>query len=380
MSNGAFRDFYRGKTVLVTGHTGFKGSWLALWLTELGAEVVGVALDPPTEPNHFRAANLASRLTHVHADVRDTELLEGILAEHRPDVVFHLAAQAVVRQSFVEPRRTFDVNVMGTVSVLDAASRCDTVRGAVVVTSDKCYRNTGDDRAYVETDQLGGQDPYSASKACAELVAAVYQGSRLQGGSRPTLPVATARAGNVIGGGDWASYRVVPDTVRAITTASDIVLRLPDATRPWQHVLEPLSGYLWLGTLLSEAPPRYAAAWNFGPHDTRLLTVSEIVSRILDLWAPMNTRLVVERDESGMEALRLVLDWQKARNELSWQATWRIEEALSATVEWYRHFYEHPGDDICPLSVRQVRAFTDSARRRGVAWAVASSRSPSSST
>lgn len=370
MTGGTFRDFYRGKTVLVTGHTGFKGSWLAIWLRELGAEVVGVALDPPTEPNHFGAARLAARMTHVHCDVRDIERVEAIFAEHRPEVVFHLAAQAVVRRSFVEPRRTFDVNVMGTVNILEAARRCDTVRGVVVVTSDKCYRNVGGDRAYQESDELGGQDPYSASKACAELVAAVYQDSRFQeGASSRTLPIASVRAGNVIGGGDWASYRIVPDTVRAITTDTDVILRLPDATRPWQHVLEPLSGYLWLGALLTEAPQRYASAWNFGPRDARLLTVGEIVSRVLDLWSPAKTRLIVERDESGMEALRLVLDWRKARSELSWQATWDVEEALKATVEWYRQFYECTGDDVYPFSVRQIQAFTDSARRRGVAWA-----------
>jgi CDP-glucose 4,6-dehydratase len=340
MTEGAFRNFYRGKTVLVTGHTGFKGSWLTIWLRELGAKVVGVALDPPTEPNHFSTARLSSRMTHVESDVRDMKRLQAIFAEHRPEVVFHLAAQAVVRRSFVEPRRTFEVNVMGTVNVLDASARCETVRGVVMVTSDKCYRNVGGDQAYREGDELGGLDPYGASKACAELVTAVYQDSRFQeASSGRALAIASVRAGNVIGGGDWASYRIIPDTVRAITTGTDVFLRLPGATRPWQHVLEPLSGYLWLGALLIEAPEHYASAWNFAPRDPRLLTVGEIVTRVLELWSPDRTRLVVEQDDSGIEALRLVLDWQKARTALNWEATWDVDEALKATVEWYRRVY-----------------------------------------
>jgi len=364
--------FYGGKTVLVTGHTGFKGSWLATWLTHLGARVVGYALPPPTEPSHFEACRLATRVVHVDGDVRDYEALERACREHRPEIVLHLAAQSLVRRAFAEPRLTFEVNLMGTVNVLEAARRTESVAAVVAVTSDKCYRNVGWEWGYREADPLGGHEAYGASKACAEIAAEAYRDPRFQRASAPgrSLPIASARAGNLLGGGDWAADRVVPDTVRAITAGTDLVLRSPEAVRPWQHVLESLSGYLWLGVLLASDGARYGAPWNFGPEKGPELTVVQVVQGLLERWPAPATRIRVERDESGAEAARLRLDSSRASHHLGWGPSWEIGRALDATVEWYRRFYDDPrGDAMYAHSVEQVEAYTAAAGARGLRWA-----------
>jgi CDP-glucose 4,6-dehydratase len=367
-----FGDFYRGKTVLVTGHTGFKGSWLAAWLAELGARVVGYALEPPTPQNAFTALGLAERITHVHGDVRDAEHVLETVRRHRPEVVFHLAAQSLVRRSFKEPRLTFETNLMGTVNVLDALRQVGSVRSAVLITSDKCYQNVNWAWGYRETDPLGGYDAYSASKACAELAIASYQDPRFQRAVSPAfdLPIASTRAGNVIGGGDWAADRIVPDCIRAISGKRGLVVRNPDATRPWQHVLEPLSGYLWLGSrLATDRQRRYCSAWNFGPADGPPVTVETIVRTILSAWPAPATRLIIERDRTESESQLLRLDCSKARHALGWRATWTIERTLEAVVEWYRHFYEHGGAGIYERTVGQIRQFVESARAQRIRWA-----------
>lgn len=366
-----FQDFYRDKTVLVTGHTGFKGSWLALWLTHLGANVIGYALEPPTDPCHFTAIQLKERLIDIRGDVRDYTLLEKVYKTYKPDLVFHLAAQSLVRLSFAEPRRTFEVNLMGTVNVLEAAARTDSVRAVVSITSDKCYRNVSWEWGYRENDQLGDHDAYSASKACAELAIAVYQDARfLQAAElRSDLPIASTRAGNVIGGGDWARDRIVPDTIRAIMAKTDVVIRNPDATRPWQHVLEPLSGYLWLGMLLMQDSARYCSAWNFGPGEGRVFTVGEVVSEIIQKWPRTVTKLIVRRDTSQAEAQLLRLDCSKANRHLQWRATWGLDRTLDAIVSWYHRFYQSNGNDMFLYSVRQIDEYVQAAREKGLPWA-----------
>ncbi len=365
-----FGDFYSGKTVLVTGHTGFKGSWLATWLTHLGAQVVGYAVEPPSDPANFCASRLERRITHVHGDVRDFDRLLKTFRDHRPHIVFHLAAQSLVRMSYRKPRETFEVNVMGTVNLLQAARQTDSVQAVVSITSDKCYRNVEWVWGYRESDELGGDDPYSGSKACAELAIAVYRSASFQRaaeGSRD-LPIASARAGNVIGGGDWALDRIVPDLVRAIVARRDLVLRKPDATRPWQHVLEPLSGYLWLGSLLTDRV-ELGVSWNFGPVDGPSRTVEEIVHTLLRKWAPPATRLVIEPDKKMDESTLLRLDCSRAHHHLQWRTAWDVERTLDAIVDWYKEFYEANAPDMYSFSTRQIDDYTAAARSGGIRWA-----------
>jgi CDP-glucose 4,6-dehydratase len=364
-------SFYAGKTVLVTGNTGFKGSWLCAWLKELGANVVGFALNPPGQPNNFEASRLAGRMTGVTGDVCNREEIGRCFAEIRPDVVIHLAAQALVRLSYDDPVNTFDANVMGTVNVLDAAVHCDSVKSLVSITSDKCYRNQNWIWGYRENDELGGYDPYSASKACSELVVRCYSDSRFQkvNASRSFLPIASARAGNVIGGGDWARDRIIPDIVRAIGNEDDIVIRSPNATRPWQHVLEPLSGYLWLAARMAEDPESYLGGWNFGPADEDIWTVEAMVSELLERWDPISTALRIEEDTSGAESKLLRLDCTKAHEHLGWRAIWSVSEALDAIADWYKAFLEDPDRDMYPVLVEQIDLYTKRAAEKNVVWA-----------
>lgn len=366
-----FNDFYRGKTVLVTGHTGFKGSWLATWLTNLGAKVVGYAIEPPTEPSNFVASRLCDHVVHVHGDVRDAERLERTCRQHRPDVIFHLAAQALVRRSYERPRETFEVNVMGTVNVLEAAARTDSVQAVVSITSDKCYRNVEWVWGYRETDELGGEDSYSGSKAAAEMAIAVYRSASFQkaaAGGRD-LAIASTRAGNVIGGGDWAADRLVPDLVRAIAAGRDLVVRNPRATRPWQHVLEPLSGYLWLGAQLGQRR-ELRSSWNFGPSDERPRTVEYIANGLLSKWAPPSTQLLVEPDERMYESTLLRLDCNKANHMLDWRSTLDTDGALEVIVNWYKHFYDADEPDMFAFGARQIEDYVEVARRRQARWAL----------
>jgi CDP-glucose 4,6-dehydratase len=370
----ALADFYRGTTVLITGHTGFKGSWLATWLHHLGANVVGYALEPPTEPSHFVACGVGKRIVHVVGDIRDHVRLEQALRDHRPQVIFHLAAEAIVRLSYSRPRLTFDVNVMGTVNVLEAARQADGLKALVVVSSDKCYGNDGQDRAHRETDPVGAGDPYSTSKACAELVTAVYQQRLHLWDKSPRLPVASARAGNVIGGGDWAQDRLIPDVARAIAAGVDVVVRSPHAIRPWQHVLEPLSGYLWLAARLAADPERYASAWNFGPPPDAGQTVVEVLRKLLARWSPSTTRLVIRDDRSGVEASRLQIDASRAATELGWRPVWDIDRTLDETVAWYRGFLASPHTDHWQASLDQIGAYTENALGSGLPWAATEAR------
>ena len=350
---------YYGRTVLVTGSSGFKGSWLSMWLHTLGAKVIGYALQPPTEPSMFHACSLNKQIISLEADIRDEVALTQAFKTYKPDFVFHLAAQPLVRYSYLEPKETFETNVMGTVNVLEAARRTETVQSIVVVTTDKCYENREWVYGYRETDPLGGYDPYSASKGCTELVVNAFRSSFLRGSG---IGLASARAGNVIGGGDWAADRLLPDFVRALVDNKPIRIRNPYATRPWQHVLEPLSGYLLLGALLLNEPEKYSSAWNFGPRDTDVLSVDEILKLAIAEWGAGSVE--VEGNEQPHEANLLKLDISKARAYLDWHPVFSCCEAIKRTVAWYKKYYEEPYGDMFSFTVEQIKEYEQVHKRK----------------
>jgi CDP-glucose 4,6-dehydratase len=348
---------YAGKSVLVTGHTGFKGGWLALWLSRLGATVHGYALDPPTGPSFFEASGISSLLaSDTRADITDAEALKIALNKGRPEVIFHLAAQPLVRFSYCNPLQTMATNIMGTVNVLNAARTSESVRAIVAVTSDKVYENREWQFPYRESDALGGHDPYSASKAAAEVVAASYRASFFSGDAGHPARVATARAGNVIGGGDWASDRLVPDCIRAFVALEPVHLRFPGATRPWQHVLEPLSGYLQLAErLLSSDANTFARAWNFGPDVNGDASVGRIADTVAHLWGADAQVRHAQSARNPHEAGILRLDSTLARTMLGWRPMWKLDEALAQTVGWYRAWER--GADMAAVSLEQIAAW-----------------------
>jgi CDP-glucose 4,6-dehydratase len=329
----SYLEIFRGKRVLVTGHTGFKGSWLTLLLNRLGAVVMGYALPPEYSGGHFERLGLQQQIRHVVGDVRDLERMRDQVMAFQPEIVFHLAAQALVRASYVDPKTTFDVNVGGGLNLLEVVRTCDSVRALVFITSDKCYENQDWVWGYRETDLLGGYDPYSASKGAAELVFSSYLRSFFA--NRQDFGAATARAGNVIGGGDWAANRIVPDCLRALQAREPIIVRSPRATRPWQHVLEPLSGYLKLGVRLLESGHAYDGAWNFGPQLGDLRTVLNVAETIASHFE--NGAVVVDEPlEKPHEAHLLQLNSDKARQLLQWDTRWDFEQTLAVTSGWYK--------------------------------------------
>ncbi len=359
-----FGDVYRNRRVLVTGHTGFKGSWLTFWLLELGAHVVGYSLEPPTSPSLFEKLGLEERIEHHLGDVRDLAHLREVMSAARPEIVFHLAAQALVRQSYDEPVMTFETNVMGAVNVLEAARFVPGVRAIVNVTSDKCYENREWEFAYRENDALGGHDPYSASKGAAEIVTAAYRRSFF---ADPQCPaVAAGRAGNVVGGGDWAFDRIIPDCVRALTAGEPIVVRHPDAVRPWQHVLEPLSAYLWLGSRLFTDGHAFEGSWNFGPHSGGNLAVRNVVEGAIAEWGGGTWTGPPAGAASVHEAHTLKLDCAKASDVLDWRPTWTAAVALHETISWYRRVLN--GESAVALTAECIAAYTGSASASGVTW------------
>ena len=325
------RDFWQGKRVFLTGHTGFKGSWLSLWLAEMGAMVKGYALEPPTTPSLFNEANVANMIDSEIGDIRDLDRLQISMREFNPQILIHMAAQPLVRYSYKEPIETYEVNVMGTAKVLEAARRCPDLKAIVSVTTDKCYENHEWEWGYRENEAMGGHDPYSSSKGCAELVSAAYRRSFFE---ELGIGLATARAGNVIGGGDWAEDRLIPDILRAFEQNKAVVIRNPMATRPWQHVLEPLSGYLLLAQRLYEHPREYAQGWNFGPFEDDAKPVEKILSHMVKYWPGASWEL--DRNANPHEAGYLKLDISKAKSRLAWQPSWRLEETLRRIVVWHK--------------------------------------------
>lgn len=345
-------EFWRDKTVLVTGHTGFKGSWLSLWLSQLGAKVVGYALAPSSSESHFVASRVGERIRSIEADVCDVDRVTESLAEHRPEIVFHLAAQPLVRPSYADPLETFRINVLGTASVLEAIRRQGGTKAVVVVTSDKCYENQEWLWGYRETEPLGGRDPYSASKGCAELVVASFRSSYFPPGHGTS--VATARAGNVVGGGDCATDRLVPDIVAAHDRSEELVIRNPSAVRPWQFVLEPLDGYMTLAERLYTDGPAFAEAWNFGPREGDALSVEAIVQR-MDSHLSGTIRYRVVPDADLHEASQLRLDCAKAAAKLRWRPRTSVDDALKLTAEWQDQL--RSGADMQTVSLGQIQAF-----------------------
>lgn len=353
-----FGRSYHGRRVLVTGHTGFKGSWLCLWLKELGAHVSGIALDAGSTPNHFDMLKL--EMDDRRIDIRNSGALVQAMHEIQPEFVFHLAAQPLVRRSYQEPLETWSTNVMGTANLLEACRHTGSVKAVLVVTTDKCYQNQEWDWGYRENDRLGGHDPYSASKAATELLVASYRDSYFS--APDALLLASARAGNVIGGGDWSQDRLIPDLVRAQAEGGILQIRSPHATRPWQHVLESLSGYLLLGQKLLQGEPQFAQAWNFGPDQTGNRSVEQVLSALSRHWNGL--RWEVSATPQPHEAGLLQLDISKARRALGWNPVWGIDQALEMTAAWYRLWLE----ESALASEMQLARYVTDAREAGACW------------
>jgi len=361
-----FDNVYKDRKVFVTGNTGFKGSWLVLWLLKLGANVFGYSLDIPTDPNHHEILNLDFET--IFGDVRDLEKLRKAIESFHPDIVFHLAAQSLVRKSYESPVETFETNVIGTVNVFEACRRIESVMAIVNVTSDKCYENREWIWGYRENDTVGGHDPYSASKGCAELVTASYRKSffpvKEYQKTHQTL-VVSVRAGNVIGGGDWGDDRLVPDIMRAASQNKKVHIRNPHATRPWQHVFEPLSGYLLLGKLLLEGKKGFSGAWNFGPTDEGHRNVLSVMMELQKHWANIDYQIKAN-EKNPHEANLLKLDCSKAYAKLKWKSVWDSSTTFAKTAQWYKEYYE--SGHVC--SEEQLAEYTTDAKQKQISWAV----------
>ena len=359
-----FNNIYKDKVVLVTGHTGFKGSWLSLWLKELGANVIGYALDPPTKPNHFELLKL--NITSIIGDIRDRKKLSDTFNKYKPDIVFHLAAQPIVRDSYSDPVYTFETNIMGTVNVFESCRKTDSIKAIINITSDKCYENKEWIWGYRESDPMGGFDPYSASKGCSEILTSSYRNSFFNlkdYGKKHNTLLASVRAGNVIGGGDWAKYRLIPDIMKATKKNETVIIRNPDATRPWQHVLEPLSGYMLLGEKLLEGKKEFAEAWNFGPELENNVPVSEIVNNSKKYWNDIAFK-ELKNNNSVHEANLLMLDCSKANKLLKWKSVWNLSQTLKKTIEWYKTFYQTKSIN----TMDNLSSYINDAQKKGVVW------------
>jgi CDP-glucose 4,6-dehydratase len=358
MEVNGFGDIYRNRRVLLTGHTGFKGSWLALWLKSLGAKVTGLALPPESTPSHWNLLNLD--IDEKNIDIRDAKAVKDVVSSSSPEIVFHLAAQSLVRRSYRDPLETWATNVLGSANVLEACRQTQGVYAIVVITTDKCYENQEQEWGYRESDRLGGYDPYSASKAGAELVVSSYRDAFFNQVGSPLL--SSARAGNVIGGGDWSEDRLIPDLVRSINDSKTLEVRYPDATRPWQHVLECLSGYLGLGQKMMEGKKEFAQAWNFGPDNDGNHKVKDVLSGFKERWPVFDWQLTGHLQPH--EAKLLQLDSTKARQQIGWRPVWSFDESLNATVDWYRTEMEK--NSITSLD--QLQNYIAAAKKAGLSW------------
>lgn len=347
---GLFNNIYKGKTVLVTGHTGFKGSWLSIWLNELGAKVIGYALDPYTLNDNFVKCNLKNKIVDIRGDIRNIEKLNDVFNTYKPEFVFHLAAQPLVRLSYEKPKETYEVNVMGTLNVLECIRKSNSVKVAVIITTDKCYENKEQIWSYRENDAMGGYDPYSSSKGCCELLISSYRNSFInpKDYKKHGKSIASVRAGNVIGGGDWSKDRIIPDCIRSLINEKNIEIRNPNMVRPWQHVVEPLKGYLLLAVKMYQDGVNYCSGWNFGPNEESIVTVSKLTDLIIEKWGSGST---VWKDASCEnilhEANMLSLDCTKAKKYLNWMPKLNIEEALEFTVEWYKNYDKCDMYNLC---------------------------------
>lgn len=350
-----FNDIYRGKKVLVTGHTGFKGSWLSIWLKELGADVIGYSLDPYTEKDNFVLSGLKDKLVDIRGDIRDRKHLEEVFSKYKPEIVFHLAAQPLVRLSYDIPVDTYEINVMGTINVMECIRNTEESKVGIMITTDKCYENREQIWGYRENEAFGGYDPYSSSKGAAEIAINSWRKSYFnpKDYEKHGKALASVRAGNVIGGGDWAKDRIIPDCIRALEEGKEIEIRSPKSIRPWEHVLEPLSGYLLLGQKLIDNPKKYAEGWNFGPNLDSIVTVWEIAEKVVKYYGEGELKDISNPNELH-EAKLLALDIAKARFELGWKPTLNIDETIEMTVEWYR---EYKNKDVYELCLGQIEKF-----------------------
>jgi CDP-glucose 4,6-dehydratase len=362
--NNSFNGIYNNKKVLLTGHTGFKGSWLALWLVKMGAEVYGYSLPPVYAPAHCNLLNL--KISEKLDDIRNYKVLSKTISDFKPDIVIHMAAQPLVRLSYSEPLETFETNVMGTANILNACRTVESVKAIVNITTDKCYENREWVWGYREIDPMGGHDPYSASKGCAELVASSFRNSFFnieKYGKDHHVLLSSVRAGNVIGGGDWSDDRLIPDIMKAVSKNEEVVIRSPKSTRPWQHVLDPLSGYLQIGQKLLEGDASFAEAWNFGPADEGSITVLEVVQNIKKSWEKVKY-LIETSGDSLHEANLLKLDCSKAHMKLKWKSVWDSRETFEATTKWYKEFYENKKI----ISEEQLSQFIKDAENKNISW------------
>lgn len=343
-------DFWKGKKVFLTGHTGFKGSWLALWLQQLGSELTGYSLEPMTDPSLFTVADIKDGMSSIIGDIRDNKNLENKLLSSQPDIVIHMAAQSLVRYSYDNPVETYEVNIMGTIYLLEAVRKSTSCKAVLIITSDKCYENDSRSDGYDEGDPMGGYDPYSSSKGCTELVVSAYRRSFFDSGKQ----IATGRAGNVIGGGDWSEDRLIPDLIRAFSQGRRADIRMPEAVRPWQHVMDVISGYLVLIEKMFEFPDKYAGPWNFGPPPSDIKTVEWIANKCVELWID-DVKWHASNLEHLHEASYLSLDSSKARRLLGWETKLDLSQAMEWTINWYRDFYNNK--DIKKLSNNQINQY-----------------------
>ena len=363
-SKNQFKGIYEGKTVFVTGHTGFIGSWLVLWLQSLGAKVVGYSLEAPTKPSLFETLGLENEITHIIGNIQDKQNLSDSIEKHKPEIVIHLAAQPLVRASYEYPVETFLTNTLGTVNILDSIRKSDSVSACVVMTSDKCYQNLDPNRFHKETDNLGGNDPYSASKGAAEIITNSFRNSFFNGEG-----IATVRAGNVIGGGDWAGDRIIPDCIKALTSDKKVMVRNPSSIRPWQFVLEPISGILWLGSKLYTKPEKYSEAWNLGPNQVDNITVEKVVQNTIKIWNEGDwVDTSKESKNQPNESISLLLDSTKALTSLEWKTIYSFETAINETVSWYKSYYNND-TSMKELSVHQIEQYSKAADQMNITWA-----------
>ena len=355
-SMGLNTSFYKNKKVFITGHTGFKGSWLTTWLLNSGAIIKGYALQPDTTPSMFNVLELDNKIENVFADINDVKRITKEISDFKPEIVFHLAAQPLVRESYAKPQYTFATNVLGTVNLLEAVRNCASVRSAVIITTDKVYKNFEKAEGYKESEELGGYDPYSASKACCEIVTDSYRQSFFN--NSHTL-IATARAGNVIGGGDWSKDRIIPDAVKAFSSGEKLTVRNPDSVRPWQHVLEPLSGYLMLGEKLYNGEKEFEGSWNFGPEKNDKMNVGKLAETITEFWGDNASYEEIKLNGQPHETVLLSLDISKAKSKLSWTPSYNSKEALQKTIQWYKSFYTGTAD-MLRMTSDQIMQFENS--------------------
>ncbi len=359
-----FKNFYKNKKVLITGHTGFKGSWLSIWLNLLGADVYGYSLLPEFKPNNYILSNISGFTKEKIADIRDEKELKSFLEKIKPEIIFHLAAQPIVRESYLKPKETYEVNTIGLINLFQAARNIDSVKKIIVITSDKCYENIETEKGYKENDRLGGSDPYSSSKAAAEIITSSYYRSFFKDKG---VSVATVRAGNVIGGGDWSKYRLIPDCVRSITRKKDIILRNPNSTRPWQYVLEPLSGYLWLGVLLGDNKFATNGSWNFGPEINSKATVKEVVSSFIK-YSGSNIKIKTESEiDNFYESKLLHLCITKAKKELNWKPVWNTDTTIKKTAGWYEYYFRNK-NNMRSFCLEQINQYYIDAKKKKLKW------------